>query len=203
MKHEWVHTGISTHDGVEGTAEIICIACKMTASFLRSTRAEDNVPGDPRNRTDCRGVAWHERNRKASRERLKRLLELGLCQTCGVNPRAKGDGGETLSRCESCRLEHNEGEKLRKGMAGETTDRYTDRETQKQSFAYGNTHMANGSITREIVAEEAGKLAVEGEASTLVVPQVGLSTTQVGLSNEQIADIAIVISAKGEANGKT
>jgi hypothetical protein len=144
MKHEWVHTGISAHDGVEGTAEIICIACKMTASFLRSTRAEDNVPGDPRNRTDCRGVAWHERNRKASRERLKRLREQGLCQACGIRPRVN----ET--RCETCRDEHAEGGRLRKSV-------------ERHSDVIPGT---NGVTSEGLTNEEIATIAIQINAET-------------------------------------
>jgi hypothetical protein len=35
-----------------------------------------------------------------------------------------------------------------------------EREAQRRSFAYGNTHMANPQITREIVARAAERLAV-------------------------------------------
>ena len=35
------------------------------------------------------------------------------------------------------------------------------REEQRRSFVYGNTHLENGLITREMVAHEAEKLAKE------------------------------------------
>ncbi len=35
------------------------------------------------------------------------------------------------------------------------------REEQRRSFAYGNTHFENGRITREMVNEQADKLAQE------------------------------------------
>jgi hypothetical protein len=126
MRHEWIHTGKTTEspigDGPDRAVmcEIICIACQDMSAFVQGTRSEEELPHDPRNRTDCRGAAWHDRNRKASRERLKRLREQGLCQTCGLNPCAAGKDGDLLTRCEPCRVEHNEGEKLRKSIDGET-----------------------------------------------------------------------------------
>ena len=38
-----------------------------------------------------------------------------------------------------------------------------DIERQRESFAYGNTHIDNSRITKETVAEAAGKLKENGE----------------------------------------
>lgn len=109
MKHEWsfLTSEENPHGNVMTLCTIVCIACQQTATFLAGTRAED-FPNDPRNRTDCRGAAWYEQNRKAARERARRLRAEGLCESCGIRPRVN----ET--RCEECRLNHKEYEQLRK-----------------------------------------------------------------------------------------
>jgi hypothetical protein len=37
----------------------------------------------------------------------------------------------------------------------------TERETQRRSFAYGNTHLANNDVTRETIAKAAEDLAAK------------------------------------------